>query len=51
MIIPIDEPLQPVVEKYEGDQREGTDFEELHDNFKIVEQLALDHFNAIQQKA
>jgi hypothetical protein len=52
LIILNDRPLQPAVKEGEGGQREEeTDIEEPYDGFEIVEQSALDHFNAILQKA
>ena len=46
---PTDGPLQPVSVECEGGQE--TEFEETFDGLEIVKQSALDHFNAILQKA
>jgi hypothetical protein len=52
MIIPANRPLQPADEKDEGAQGEDrTDLEESYDGLEIVEQSALDHFNAVLLKA
>ncbi len=42
--IPADRPI-------ESDQDEETDLEEPYDDIEIVEQTALDHFNAVLMKA
>src|SRR6266566_9082563 len=52
LTIPDDIPIQPVVEECEGGQgEEETDIKDPYDGLEIVEQLELDHFNAILQKA
>jgi len=52
LIIPTGRPLQSSVEECDsGQQEEEMDFEEPFCGLEIVEQSALDHFNAILQKA
>lgn len=52
LIISDDIPLQPAVEECEsGHEEEEMDIDGPYDGLEIVEQSALDHFNAILQKA
>jgi hypothetical protein len=49
---PTNKAFQPAIEKCESGQEEvEIVFEEQYDDLEIVEQLALDHFNSILQKA
>ena len=52
IVVPTDRSLQLAVGGREGGQEElEANFEELYKGVEIVEQSALDHFNAILQKA
>ena len=51
MIISNDSPLQCAVKEEGGHAKEEIDFEALYEGLEIVKQLALDHLNAVLQKA
>ena len=51
MIVHTDGPLQPAIKECEGVQEVEMESKEWCDNLEIVEQLALNHFNAILKKA
>ncbi len=51
MIVHTDGPLQPAIKECEGVQEVEMESKEQCDNLKIVEQSALNHFNAILKKA
>ncbi len=51
IIVHMDGPLQPAIKECEGVQEVEMESKEQCDNLKIVEQSALNHFNAILKKA